>query len=342
VRANPNRMALVVASDLAKYELASTGEYTQGAGAVAILVKASPRLLAFNSHIGVAMQSVNDFYKPRRSFNKVSLLQQAATLLGTSINKEDAANLVENANLPFWNNLAQQVELHQDEPVFDGPYSNDCYQDRIGEALENFREKQEMQVLARWQKMIFHLPYAYQGRRMITASWYNWMHETGQQEKIKATLKELNLTEASTPEKIKALSKSPLYKEFISSYLAQGEKASSLIGNMYTASIFMSLLSLLKSAQAENEDLRDKRLGFFAYGSGSKAKVLEAQVQTLWQEPLANINLFDVLSKRHAISFNQYEKWHKGQLNEPMVAKQAIKLERVGTEGTTLGYRYYS
>ena len=35
VRVNPGKKAVVIASDYAKYELASGGEYTQGGGAVA-------------------------------------------------------------------------------------------------------------------------------------------------------------------------------------------------------------------------------------------------------------------------------------------------------------------
>ena len=38
VRANPNKKAIVIAADYAKYELASTGEYTQGGGSVAFLI----------------------------------------------------------------------------------------------------------------------------------------------------------------------------------------------------------------------------------------------------------------------------------------------------------------
>ena len=38
VRANPTKKAVVIDSDYAKYELASSGEYTQGGGAVALLV----------------------------------------------------------------------------------------------------------------------------------------------------------------------------------------------------------------------------------------------------------------------------------------------------------------
>ena len=65
VAADEDNMAIVLASDIAKYELGSTGEYTQGAGAVALLVKWNPRLLVLRRLFGVAMESVHDFYKPR-------------------------------------------------------------------------------------------------------------------------------------------------------------------------------------------------------------------------------------------------------------------------------------
>ena len=44
VRANPSRKAIVIASDIAKYKLNSSGEYTQGAGAVATLISSNPNL----------------------------------------------------------------------------------------------------------------------------------------------------------------------------------------------------------------------------------------------------------------------------------------------------------
>ena len=43
---NNGKSAIVIVSDIAKYDIGSAGEYTQGAGAVAILIKDNPRLLA--------------------------------------------------------------------------------------------------------------------------------------------------------------------------------------------------------------------------------------------------------------------------------------------------------
>lgn len=51
VRGDASRKAIVIASDYAKYPLASTGEYTQGAGAVAMLVSHAP---AFAPSAGIS------------------------------------------------------------------------------------------------------------------------------------------------------------------------------------------------------------------------------------------------------------------------------------------------
>lgn len=342
VRAEPSRKAIVIAADMAKYERNSTGEYTQGAGAVAVLVTANPRILAINPKIGVALESVSDFYKPRRTFAKLDLLKSAAKLLGQKLDDEELNLLLANAEHPFWGELGHTIEIHREEPVFDGPYSNTCYQSRIFEALEAFRNVQPMNVLERWQKLVFHLPYAFQGRRMITPNWITWMRESGREAVLAEALESLNATEADAATQTKVLAKSDLYKNFVANYIAQGEVASSQIGNMYTASIFMSLLSLLAKAIDDAEDLVGKNIGFFAYGSGSKSKVFEGEVQAGWIQALAGLNLFAELQNRTPISFADYEAWHTGAQSKPFISVDELRLNRIGDEGVTLGYRYYS
>ncbi|MEN7973401.1 MAG: hydroxymethylglutaryl-CoA synthase [Verrucomicrobiota bacterium] len=64
VARNPTRKALVIASDVARYELGSPGEATQGCGAVAILVSADPRLLSIDPESGYYTEDVMDFWRP--------------------------------------------------------------------------------------------------------------------------------------------------------------------------------------------------------------------------------------------------------------------------------------
>jgi len=59
-----DKVGIVVASDIAKYELNSPGEYTQGAGSVSLLVKKNPRLMTFESPVGIYTKDENDFFRP--------------------------------------------------------------------------------------------------------------------------------------------------------------------------------------------------------------------------------------------------------------------------------------
>ncbi len=57
--------ALVTSADVARYELASTAEITQGAGAAALLLGLAPRLLEIDlSTVGYWSDDVDDFFRP--------------------------------------------------------------------------------------------------------------------------------------------------------------------------------------------------------------------------------------------------------------------------------------
>lgn len=64
IRNHPESKVLVVASDIAKYGLASGGEPTQGAGAVAMLVSTDPKIIAFNDDSLALTQDIYDFWRP--------------------------------------------------------------------------------------------------------------------------------------------------------------------------------------------------------------------------------------------------------------------------------------
>jgi len=64
VARNPGKKALVIASDVARYELGSPGEATQGCGAVAMLISGNPRLVAIDPECGYYTEDVMDFWRP--------------------------------------------------------------------------------------------------------------------------------------------------------------------------------------------------------------------------------------------------------------------------------------
>lgn len=302
VRVNPDKKAIVIASDYAKYELASSGEYTQGGGAVSLLISAKPDLIEIENNWGVATESVFDFFKPRRHFKK-----------------EDVTNAPEN--------FPDKIEIFTDEPVFDGQYSNQCYQDRIREAYEHYKEVSgKEKPYENWKYLIFHLPYAFHGKRVFTEI---YSLENG-----------LNY---STPDEQKAVAKSEDYLKFISDKIEKTQRASSEIGNMYTASIFMALLSAMQVSLNENDELAGQKIGFLGYGSGSKSKIFAGKVSENWKKVAAKWNLFERLNERIAIDFDTYEKLHRKQLEHSVNPQyKGFGLQSVELENPVLwGARYY-
>ncbi|PTT77339.1 MULTISPECIES: hydroxymethylglutaryl-CoA synthase family protein [unclassified Chryseobacterium] len=302
VRANPDKKAVVIASDYAKYELASSGEYTQGGGAVSVLISSKPDLIEIENNWGVATESVFDFFKPRRQFKK-----------------EDLTNAPES--------FPEKIEIFTDEPVFDGQYSNQCYQDRIREAYDHYKEITGLnKPYENWKYLIFHLPYAFHGKRVFTEI---YSLENG--------------LSYQTPEEQKAVAKSDGYIQFINDKIEKSQRASSEIGNMYTASIFMALLSALQTSFNENEELAGQQIGFLGYGSGSKSKVFAGKVSENWKKVVKKWNLFESLKNRTAIDFETYEKLHRKQLQNSVNENyKGFGLKSVELENPVLkGARYY-
>ena len=250
---NHEKKAIVVCSDLSKYELNSTGEYTQGAGAVALLVSENPSIISINNQWGVATKSEKDFFKPRRTFHKKELINEIIKKLELNFSETEFELALKDSI--FWNNNNEKIEIYKEEPVFDGQYSNECYEDRMNEALENFNSFKKTDFLNHWDHIIFHLPYAYHGRRIIFNNWLEW---TKNDKKLEKLVKEIG--PESGPEWTKKAYKSSAYKNFINEKIMPGELASSEIGNMYTASIFMSLISSLVEASSNGNEFANKKI----------------------------------------------------------------------------------
>ncbi len=317
VRLNPEKKAIVVTTDIAKYDLNSTGEYTQGAGALAILVSSNPRIIAFENNWATSTKGVFDFFKPYRTLPK-------SEITGNENND------------PWFENLETEIEIHKDQPVFDGQYSNQCYMDRTRDAYFTFKKLKNSQksVYNTWSSIIMHLPYAFQGRRMLSEIYI-----------LDAENPILSGTEdaAEYQNKLKEISKSEAYRNFVSEKLEAAELASSLVGNLYTGSIFMGFASTLAHFYDSKKEISGSTFGFLAYGSGSKSKVFEGSIQSDWKSAINNLNLFETLDQSFEIDFDTYEKLHKKEQTQSVqVPKNEWILDRIEKEIPNLmGARYY-
>lgn len=315
IRLNPTKKAIVIASDNAKYDLHSSGEYTQGAGAIAFLVVANPKILSFTNEVGVSTEGVFDFFKPRRYFSKEEIT-----------NKKD--------NPEWLEVLENEVAVYKEQPVFDGQYSNQCYINRIVDAYDHFKTESNQQgkVYENWSAVLMHLPYCFQGRRTFIEIFAN----------ENPILIEQQIGE-TTKDKIKALAKSQEYIQFVNEKIVPSEIASGQIGNIYTGSIFLGLISSLCYHDKENTNLENQKVGFIAYGSGSKSKVFEAKVSSDWKNQIQKINIFKTLESCQPIDFDTYEKLHRKELKESVVKpSNEFILDFIEKENPVLvGARYY-
>ena len=317
VKLNPTKKAIVVTTDFAKYDLNSTGEYTQGAGALAMLIASNPRIIAFDNNWATSTKGVFDFFKPFRTLSK--------------------EEITGNKNNESWfDNLESEIEIHKDQPVFDGQYSNQCYMDRTRNAYFSFKKLKNTSetIYNSWESIIMHLPYSFQGRRMLSE-----IYALDAENKIITG----NEDASEYQNKLKGISKSEEYQQFVSKKLMPAELASSLIGNLYTGSIFMGLLSTLAHFYDIKKEVSNSKFGFLAYGSGSKSKVFEGEIQSDWKTAITNVNLFETLEESFEIDFEIYEKLHKKEQKQSIkLPKNEWILDRIEKEiPNLLGARYY-
>lgn len=317
IKLNPDKKAIVVTTDFAKYDLNSTGEYTQGAGATAMLITVNPRIIAFENYWATNTKGVFDFFKPHRTISKEAITG--------------------NTNNEAWfDNLEAEIEIHKAQPVFDGQYSNQCYMDRTRNAYFSFKKLKSTTetVYNSWNSIIMHLPYSYQGRRMLSEIYAL---------DAKNPIISGSETPAEYQNKLKEISKTPEYKNFVEEKLMPAELASSLIGNLYTGSIFMGFLSTLAHFYDSEKEIAGNTFGFLAYGSGSKSKVFEGIIQNEWKSALTSVNLFETLNKSFEIDFNTYESLHKKEQKQSVQSpKSEWILDRIEKEIPNLtGARYY-
>ncbi len=268
--------------------------------------------------------------------------------------------------LGIFSHGTESVQVHRDEPVFDGQFSNQCYQAAVEEAFRDFRAKAEKDgrwnpeddliLTEDWARIIMHLPYAFQAKRMFPAvfayerrddpSWAEVESEIGQ----RPNLDDFDDTPDGQVEFQRALdayrrriSKTAAYQEFHAERIEKGQRASSLIGNQYTGSIFLALMSTFESDYESDSPLDDKRFGLCGYGSGAKAKVFEGIVNKRWREIVSGWNLFERMAGRMAIDQITYEELHKGiHTGSVLKPRGEFALVEVGEEGVLEGARTYA
>jgi hydroxymethylglutaryl-CoA synthase len=313
---NKSECSIAVATDIAKYELNSSGEPTQGAAAVALLLKENPRLIAYEpEYTGFGTVDDKDFFRP----------------------------------------------IERTTAVVNGQYSIGCYLRDMRIAADAYKKNMldsgelkspKESVIEKIGFVSFHSPFPkmvqYAFASFLIHDWRNlpkWekiSREIGPEPNRKG----LSNVEFYISEGYKAFRKNfTKTKEFIREYeekAADSLTALSLIGNSYTASVWLGATSHFETRK---DDLAGKRLGIGSYGSGSSAIVCSFIVQPEYKEVTRKIRLMQELNQKKKISMDVYEDLHEGRLKlheSVMPPKNEFALDRIGKETTDYGYRYYT
>ncbi len=320
------KSAIVVVSDIAKYDLGSSGEYTQGAGSVAMLVNDNPRLLEFDPKVtSTSIKNEYDFYRP---FGK-------------------------------------------DTPIVHGQYSNLLYLIQVKKALMAYKEKalsngliklkEDETILDHIDFLNMHLPYSNMGKKalayLLRHEWRNlprWkkiIEKIGMQEPTpkdpRGTIESvLADTEFMTKdhEFTKKFTKTEEFQETYDAKLSSSLIASQMIGNLYTASLYLGFRSSLEFEFQKGIDLEGKRVGFGSYGSGSSAMVFSGVILPRYKEIVKDMNLEAEMGNRVKLSLEEYEEIHenkRGPQQNFLESKKEFILVEVENTPESRGERRY-
>ena len=260
----------------------------------------------------------------------------------------------------------EKLMIHKDMPVFDGQFSNRCYSESVKTAFIDFRSKairdgrynpETDEILTeQWLRIIVHLPYAFQGKRMFPdvfrhdrrklPVWDDITEEIGPEplpESFPDTPEGMEEFERANDSYRRLISKTEEFKNFAEQRIEKTQRASSLIGNQYTGSIFLALMSAMESDYLDGTEMGGNKVGLCGYGSGAKAKVFEGEVQEGWKEISSRFNLFERLSSRKPIDKTIYESLHRGSRKESVVTPSSeFALIGISAEGDLEGQRRYA
>lgn len=164
--------------------------------------------------------------------------------------------------------------LYATDALVDGKYSTNVY---IEFFLQTFTRYQQLtgRELADFAALTFHMPFTKMGKKGLEGLLKDRNDEVAQRLRTQLTASQL---------------------------------FSRQVGNLYTGSLYLSLMSLL-----QNSDLRaGSRIGLFSYGSGAEGEFYTGILEDGYEHYMNNIQ--EELKHRHQVSVAEYEKLFSSQL----------------------------
>ena len=340
--------AIVVCADIAEYARGTSGEPTQGAGAVAMLLEEDPTLVVVDlpGSGSASDYRVMDFRKPM---------------------------------LRFCGQDRSESHQVQDFPVFNGKYSTTCYIDETLQALNDMYRKRGLEPVdyLRSLKTVFmHRPY----RRMPETGWAvsylfalsqgssedraelaSYCYEAGidPERLLTEMMSQPRVSTLASPERLqyeiypltmaalRVFRASRPYRREILDKLALGSDTMLDLGNLYTAALPAWMAAGFEQALDEDSLQPGEEVLTLGYGSGDAAEVIPFFIAEKWREAAEAIRFADVMNHAVDLSFEQYKALHDGLRPQGLdyVPKNEFIIDHVGTaverHFSDLGIEYY-
>ena len=305
-----DRCAIVVSADIAEYARGSSGEPTQGAGAVAMLVERNPRLLTVHlEHIGSASSyRAVDFRKP-----------------------------------VLRNLIRGKLNCHfQDLPVFNGKYSTTCYLDETQHALDDMSRRMGRDAPEYYRELaaiFMHRPYHRMPEQSFAMSYLFGLANDGasglaelgrhcarakmpvervlaemrSQPNILQLVKDGNIDADAYPLSMQLLKDFRASEEFsamVAAKMSLGSEGMKDIGNVYCAALPAWMAAGLEDAYQRGSDLAGGKVLAVGYGSGDAAEAIPMTITPTWREAASRIGFEAALEPHQDLTQAQYESLH--------------------------------
>lgn len=265
------RDAVVVASDIALYDKPASRP-TGGAGCVAMLVGPGAVLAVDPVLRGTYMTHAYDFYKP---------------------------------------------DVKVEYPVVNGHESLRCYVSALDKCYERLRARRDSAasdpveavegIVDLFDYMAFHTPNC----KLVGKSYGRLLYNDCLRARdhpasapVPPELRSLSYEESLRSKELEKMFVA-LSRERFEARVEPCIAAPSLCGNMYTASLFCSLISLISNI--DSEAAIGKRIGMFSYGSGLASTLFTLEVTGDLTDMVGRIDIMARLSRRHVATPEEYE-----------------------------------
>ncbi|KAI7027235.1 Hydroxymethylglutaryl-CoA, partial [Hortaea werneckii] len=215
-------------------------------------------------------------------------------------------------------------DLTSEYPLVDGQFSLQCYTEAVDQCYKtyNAREqkvkskqsngvngahKDEETPLDRFDYMCFHSPTCKLVSKSYARLLYNDFLKNPENPLFKdvpAELKDVPYEQSITDKNIEKTFVA-LSKKRFAARVQPTIDVPTMCGNMYTASVYSSLVSLI--ANVSSNDLQGKRVAMFSYGSGLASSMFSLRIRGSTEEMQSKIDLHKRLEARRTVAPEVYD-----------------------------------